>query len=176
MACGLPDPPPRVVLVGARTRAAAERHLAGLWPDEGVGILVGRAGGGRRQPSSGVAVRYLPLPNRALDRRRRFLLDADDLARALARLGARGWIALAILHSHPDGPSGPSRLDAEGALPDLATVIVSGRERPLWRAYAADRGPPAALRPIPLALSAARGRTRSARFAPPRATKEVLSR
>lgn len=174
MACALPDPPARVLLVGTRARTAAERHLASLWPDEGVGLLVGLARRRGRRPSSGVAVGYLPLPNRAADPRRRFRLDADDLARALARLGARGRIALAILHSHPAGPPGPSRLDADGAFPDLATVIVSGREHPVWRAYAADRGPPAGLGPIPLLLGAVRGRT--APSARPQAMKGVLTR
>ena len=149
---------PRALLVAPGARAAAERSLVACAPEEGIGLLAGRVMGRRHDRRTGVAVHFLPLANTAPDRRRLFALAAPDLARALAHVGARGLVPLAVVHSHPGAPPRPSRLDAEGSWAELLTVIVGGPDRPLWRAYASGAAPTGALRAVPLALSRRRGR------------------
>jgi proteasome lid subunit RPN8/RPN11 len=94
-------------LAAVAVRLAA---LAEVTPGEEIcGLVVDGPGGG---------VEAWPLPNRADDPRRSFLLGPAELLGALRRLEAEGRGLLAVYHSHPSGGPDLSARDLDGALVD----------------------------------------------------------
>ena len=165
MAFGLEPEPVDSLAVGRGARRAAERHMRRAAPAEAAGLLAGRAvdrpSGGR----SGRAGLYLPLRNTASDPLSRFRVEPDALGRALVRLGRRGLVALAVVHSHPRGPAAPSAHDSAGMWPELLTVLLSGPGATRWRAYRAPASgarTPRSLERRPLVLGLRPGRRRPA--------------
>ncbi len=110
---------------------AIRRHGIATYPDECCGALLG--------PRPGVVTEALPLDNVAAgERRRRFLVSADDYRQAEARADDRGAELIGFYHSHPDHPAVPSPFDLDHAWPNLSYAIVSvrageGRELRSWR-------------------------------------------
>jgi len=143
----------RALVVSRGAWRRCEDHLAAHLPDEAVGLFAGRV---RTTPAGpvGVATRFLPLPNRAARPSRVFEVPASDLLRAMAYASAQGLTALAVVHSHPDGPARPSRPDTEGGWPELVTVVV-GRSGTARRAVAAPA--PSAGQTVPIAVGRRRG-------------------
>jgi proteasome lid subunit RPN8/RPN11 len=144
------------LVVGRRARADAEHHLAGALPLEGAGLLVGRV---RLRAGRSVALAraFVPLANRAADGRRRFLVDARDLAPALAAAARRQETALAVVHGHPGGTGRASAADAMGAWPELLTVVVAAAgPKPAWRAYRTAAGGQRVLWRVAVVFSPAR--------------------
>jgi proteasome lid subunit RPN8/RPN11 len=80
-----------------------ENHLRQAYPEEGCGLLAGRAGHSRA---------VLPVPNQ-LRSPHRFFMEPIRLLQALEEIDARGWDLLAIYHSHPHGQGSPSAEDLQ---------------------------------------------------------------
>ena len=102
--------------------AAIAAHAEATYPDECVGLLLGRLAGERTQ-----ALVAFPVENRwagqvqlsASDdpssRRDRFYLDPRDYLRADREAQAQGLDVVGCYHSHPDAPASPSERDRVGA-------------------------------------------------------------
>jgi proteasome lid subunit RPN8/RPN11 len=97
-------------------------HAEGTYPDECVGLLLGRLEGEEK-----VAVAAYPVENRwegqvqlaenddPTSRRDRFYLDPRDYMRADREARARGLDIVGCYHSHPDYPATPSERDRVGS-------------------------------------------------------------
>lgn len=118
---------------------AIGRHGEADYPEECCGVLLGTVDGDRRR-----VTRAAPLPNaRPDERRRRFLVTAEDYRAAERDAEARGLTLIGFYHSHPDHPARPSAYDLEHALPwhaYLVLAVEAGRagECTAW-VLAADR-------------------------------------
>jgi proteasome lid subunit RPN8/RPN11 len=101
---------------------AIARHGEATYPDECCGILLGRETDGAR-----VVARLLQIDNQwdAVERRRRFLIQPDDLLRAERAARRDGLDVLGFYHSHPDAPARPSEFDREHAWPWYTYLIAS---------------------------------------------------
>jgi proteasome lid subunit RPN8/RPN11 len=107
-------------------------HVLRCLPEEACGLVAGR---GER------ALAVIPVTN-AAHSRARFRMDPREQVAALHAIERDGLDLLAIYHSHPAGPSGPSGTDLrEAAYPEAAYLIWSV-EGDGWRLRAFDlRGP-----------------------------------
>jgi proteasome lid subunit RPN8/RPN11 len=116
-----------------RIRAEGERS----YPDECCGLLLGGGDGDARE-----ILEAMPVENarEAGERRRRFVIEADDFLRGELAARGRGMGVVGIYHSHPDHPALPSDYDLEHALPYYSYIIV-----------AVENGRAAALRSFALA-------------------------
>jgi len=100
---------------------AIRRHGEDDYPDECCGALVGHVRGDVRR-----VVEARPLVNaRPDERRRRFLVTAEDYRSAEADADARGLVLIGFYHSHPDHPARPSEYDREHALPWHAYLVLA---------------------------------------------------
>jgi proteasome lid subunit RPN8/RPN11 len=114
-------------------------HGEGGYPDEIVGVLIGR----EMSPATVGEVREVTearrLENTRLDNRaRRYTVDPLALAKIERECDAAGLLVLGFYHSHPDHPAQPSQTDLEWAWPVYSYVIQSiekGRAgaRTSWR-------------------------------------------
>ncbi len=94
------------------------------YPEECCGILLGNTDDGEKIVST-----ILELSNTWSDeRRRRFLISADQYRQAEERARQEGLEILGIYHSHPDHPARPSEFDLKHALPSWSSLIVSVRK------------------------------------------------
>ena len=108
-------------------------QLQAAYPLEACGLMAGR---------DGSVQRIYPVANR-LASSHAFEMEPEEQLRAMLDLEERGWDLLAIYHSHPLGPAGPSATDvAKAFYPDAAQVIVSLRERqrPAVRVFSISDG------------------------------------
>jgi len=95
-------------------------HIENCLPEEACG-LVGGIGGESRL--------VIPVENE-LHSPVRFRMAPLAQLKAFDQIEAQGWELLAIFHSHPQGPSGPSPTDiAEFFYPGTAMVIASPLNR-----------------------------------------------
>lgn len=111
-----------MLIIDETTRAHIAAHGEAEYPNECVGLLLGRFDDQRRE-----VVRVLPLENRwngqmmlseqdnPHSRRDRFYLDPRDYLRADRQAQAEGLEVIGIYHSHPDWPATPSPRDLSGA-------------------------------------------------------------
>ncbi|MGQ9927045.1 MAG: M67 family metallopeptidase [Chloroflexaceae bacterium] len=102
--------------------AAIAAHAEATYPDECVGLLLGRL-----ESAARLVLEAFPVENRwsgqvRLDpnddptsRRDRFYLDPRDYLRADRAAMARGLEIVGCYHSHPDAPATPSERDRVGA-------------------------------------------------------------
>ncbi len=95
---------------------------AAAYPEEGAGLLLGRADGDRRE-----VVSILALSNSREDaaRHNRYLLTPQDMLCGEQAADRLGLDVIGIFHSHPDHPNRPSEFDREWALPWFSYVITS---------------------------------------------------
>ena len=101
--------------------AAIRAHGRAAYPDECCGALMGAR--------MGEVTLALPLDNvTGGERRRRFLVSADDYRRAELRAAEANAELVGFYHSHPNHPAEPSGFDLEHAWPNLSYVIVSVRD------------------------------------------------
>ena len=103
-------------------------HAKSVHPLEACGFLVGHGSD---------ATRFLPLPN-SLASETAYEVDPALLAATFRSLRETGEVLVAIVHSHPRGPSEPSLRDRERAFyPQAAHVIISlaDIEHPEIRAF-----------------------------------------
>lgn len=97
------------------------RHIESCLPEEACGLI-----GGKR----GVGELVIPVENE-LHSPVRFRMAPLAQLKAMDQIEALGWDLLAIFHSHPQGPAGPSPTDvAEFFYPGTMVIIASplGRE------------------------------------------------
>lgn len=92
------------------------------YPEEGAGLLLGRADGEEREVLS-----LVHLPNECEDgaRHNRFLIDPKALLRGEQEAMRQGLDVIGIFHSHPDSPNRPSEYDREWALPWYSYIITT---------------------------------------------------
>lgn len=110
------------LVLPAEARASIAAHAEATYPDECVGLLIGRF-----EPGGKLVVAAFPVENRwegqvtlaATDnptsRRDRFYLDPRDYLRADRAARAGGLDLVGCYHSHPDWPAEPSERDRVGA-------------------------------------------------------------
>ena len=98
--------------------AQIHAHGERAYPEEGAGFLVG---------SGGRVEQILPLPNAREEsaRRNRYLITAEEYARAEETADSLGLSLIGVFHSHPDHPNRPSEFDCEWAQPFFSYVITS---------------------------------------------------
>jgi len=111
-------------------------HVSRESPMEACGLL-----GGSRASSEHLVEQVVTIKN-AADSLVRFRMDPTEQVQAFFGFEESGWELLAIYHSHPDGPPGPSQIDLrEAAYPEAAQLIWF-QDRADWicRAYRYERG------------------------------------
>jgi len=113
--------------IAAELLRAIERHGEAAYPEEGCGILLGRAGDGRK-----VVVEILPVENRREDaaRHNRYLIPPEAVLAGEQAAAQKGLDVVGFFHSHPDHPAQPSAFDRDHAWPwysYLITAINAGR-------------------------------------------------
>jgi len=103
------------------------KHVAEVEPVEACGLL----GGSQSQIHEVVPIRN------AAESQVRFRMDPKEQINALFGFEERGMELLAIYHSHPAGPNGPSHIDiSEAAYPDAVQLIWFSEEKGwVCRAY-----------------------------------------
>lgn len=111
-----------MITLSQEAREAIAAHAASTYPDECVGLLLGRLEGRNK-----VVVAVHPAENRwegqvtladtdnAQSRRDRFYLDPKDYLRADRAAQAQGLDIVGCYHSHPDDMAVPSERDRVGA-------------------------------------------------------------
>lgn len=109
------------------------RHLAGAYPAEGCGLLLGR-----REAGEDRVEEVRPLANASGEGRSGFYeMDAADLLAAEKAAGTRGLAVLGAFHSHPDGTGRPSAVDLERAWDGYSYLIaaIRGGEAAEWNCW-----------------------------------------
>lgn len=96
-------------------------HGETTYPEECCGVLLGRF-----ENEGKVVFEILKIENSMeSERRRRFLITAQDYLKAEKYAREKGFEIVGFYHSHPDHPARPSDYDREHALPFLSYIIVS---------------------------------------------------
>lgn len=89
-------------------------HVQKCFPEEACGLLAGRGD---------VVGSVIAVPN-ALRSPSRYRMEPQAQVDAMLAIEAMGHEMLAIYHSHPQGPAGPSAIDvAEAAYPEVLQLI-----------------------------------------------------
>ena len=101
---------------------AIQAHGEGAYPNEGCGLLLGRAEGGDKHVADLLAIRNGREPEAAHNR---YLITPQDMLRGEDEAAERGLDVIGIFHSHPDHPARPSEFDREHALPWYSYIITS---------------------------------------------------
>jgi proteasome lid subunit RPN8/RPN11 len=102
--------------------ATVREHTESAYPEEAAGFLLGRTDGDLRSVELA-----LPQPNRFENgqRRRRYLIDPQEVLQAERTAEDLGLEIIGIFHSHPDHPAEPSAFDLEWSLPWYSYLITS---------------------------------------------------
>jgi proteasome lid subunit RPN8/RPN11 len=103
------------------TTADLHRFAADSYPDEGCGVLVGRADGGDVEVVEVTRGRNL-VTERSRDR---YELDPRAIVAAERSARGRGLDIVGFWHTHPDHPARPSGFDTERAWPEYVYVICA---------------------------------------------------
>ncbi len=111
-----------MLTLSPEARAAIAAHAEATYPDECVGLLLGRLEGERkvaqeayRAENRWAGQMQLAETDDPTSRRDRFYLDPRDYMRADREARARGLELVGVYHSHPDHPAVPSERDRVGA-------------------------------------------------------------
>lgn len=101
---------------------AIHRNGETAYPEEGAGLLLGRADGDLRE-----VLHIIELANEREDgaRHNRFLIAPQVLLRGEQEAMRLGFDVVGIFHSHPDSPNLPSKFDREWALPWYSYIITT---------------------------------------------------
>jgi proteasome lid subunit RPN8/RPN11 len=127
--------------ISAGTLLVLRHHVESLYPEEACGGLLGSGAGSENL----TAREATPLANaQVAERRRRYLLEPEDVLRLERCAETAGLQVVGFYHSHPDAAARPSAFDLEHAWPWYIYLIVQvdeGRagEMSAWR-LADDRG------------------------------------
>ncbi len=96
-------------------------HGEETYPEECCGVLLGKF-----ENEQKVVFEILKIENSTKsERKRRFLITAQDYLKAEKYAREKGFEIIGFYHSHPDHPAKPSDYDREHALPFLSYIIVS---------------------------------------------------
>ncbi len=130
-----------ILEIGADVLGEIHAHGESAYPDEGAGLLLGKAHGGLKQVD---AILALPNVREAGERRRRYLLTPQDYLHGEQEASRQGLDVLGVFHSHPDHPNRPSDFDRQWAWPWFSYLITSvqaglATESRSWR-LSEDRG------------------------------------
>jgi proteasome lid subunit RPN8/RPN11 len=97
-------------------------HGEASYPEEGAGLLLGKADGDRKQVTS---LRTFDNAREQSARHNRYLLTPQDYLQGEREAARLGLDILGVFHSHPDHPNHPSEYDREWAMPWLSYIITS---------------------------------------------------
>ncbi len=113
------------LIIPPDTYAPLIAHLQTAYPNEGAGLLLGRADGA--DPAVRRVERILPLANRFEpgEQYHRYLITAQDMLDGETEAERLGLDVVGVFHSHPDHPARASEYDREHALPWYSYLIVS---------------------------------------------------
>ena len=116
------------LIISSDVYARVTAHLQAAYPNEGVGLLLGRADGAYPDLRK-TAQAVLALPNRfeASEQHHRYLVTAQDMLDGENEAARLGLDVIGVFHSHPDHPAQASEYDREFALPWYSYLIVSVR-------------------------------------------------
>jgi proteasome lid subunit RPN8/RPN11 len=105
---------------------AIQAHGEAAYPNEGVGLLLGRANGTEKSAEA-----ILPLANSwpADEQYHRYRVSGDEMLRAEREAARQGLDVLGFFHSHPDHPAEPSRFDHEWATWPWYSYVITTIER-----------------------------------------------
>jgi proteasome lid subunit RPN8/RPN11 len=110
------------IMLSSAAAAAIAAHAESIYPNECVGLLLGRIVGDDKQALSAYAVENSWQGQVALteaehehSQRDRFYLDPRDYLKADRQARAQGLDIVGCYHSHPDHPAQPSERDRVGA-------------------------------------------------------------
>ncbi|MDF1722191.1 MAG: M67 family metallopeptidase [Minwuia sp.] len=103
---------------------AVIRHLHACFPEEGCGLITGRA-----TDEGWEVTQVVPSPNVAETRERTFEIDPGLRLRTQRDARERGEVILGHFHSHPYGDPVPSDTDTRRAAdePDLLWLVIGMR-------------------------------------------------
>jgi proteasome lid subunit RPN8/RPN11 len=103
--------------------AAIKQHVAGTYPYEGGGLLIGRVD----EHGAKVVDEVKVFANqREIEEQHHRILIADRMVReAEDYADNKGALLIGFFHSHPDHPARPSEFDRDHALPWWSYLIVS---------------------------------------------------
>ncbi|HWQ11637.1 MAG TPA: M67 family metallopeptidase [Roseiflexaceae bacterium] len=111
-----------MIVVSDNVRRAIAAHAEQAYPNECVGLLLGRYEAGRKVAEEVFAAQNTWTAEVGLtdaeeqhSQRDRFYLDPRDYLRADRQAQARGLDIVGCYHSHPDHPAVPSERDRVGA-------------------------------------------------------------
>lgn len=121
-AASTPVPPdaPSCLRLQADVRAALTTAARTALPAEACGVLFGT-----KDDSAVHVVEAVPLPNRAADLCRSFVIDPLDLATTLAVRERDGLAWLGFFHSHPRGGAELSVVDRAQGWPHCVQLVVA---------------------------------------------------
>jgi proteasome lid subunit RPN8/RPN11 len=117
------DTRPRLLLTDDLA-AEIGSHGERAYPEESCGGLLGAA-----RDDAVEIIATVPLPNRHEDeRRRRYLIEPDDVRDLERRADRLGLEVVGFYHSHPDAPAAPSAYDREHSWPWYMYLIIGVRD------------------------------------------------
>jgi proteasome lid subunit RPN8/RPN11 len=104
---------------------AMGRHARATYPDECCGFLVALPDPPEEAGPRQIVDARPALNEFAGERRRRFLLQPEELRAAERRLEGTGQVVAGFYHSHPDHPARPSLYDQQHAWPWYSYLVLS---------------------------------------------------
>lgn len=112
-----------VLRIEARPWAVMVDHACATYPNECVGVMLGKEDGGLKQVTVS-----LPMDNvNPGTQRERYTLDSKDLLAADNEARRRGLVLIGIYHSHPDCGAYFSKTDLKNSCPWYSFVVLSMR-------------------------------------------------
>ncbi|MEN8171610.1 MAG: M67 family metallopeptidase [Chloroflexota bacterium] len=113
------------IRISAHNLNLIHTHGESTYPEEGAGLLLGKAEGDSRTVTA-----VLILSNAREDdaRHNRYLLTPQDMFYGEREADKLGLDVIGIFHSHPDHPNQPSEYDREWAIPWYSYIITSVSE------------------------------------------------
>ena len=111
-----------ILEMSAQVLGEIHTHGEKAYPEEGAGLLLGKADGQVKQVEA-----ILALPNLREDgeRYRRYLITPQDYLHGEQEASRKGLDVLGVFHSHPDHPNRPSDFDRQWAWPWFSYLITS---------------------------------------------------
>lgn len=111
-----------MLIIPPHVLQAIQAHGESAYPNEGAGLLLGRAVNGGK-----TVVDILPLANQweAGEQYHRYMITPQDMLRGENEAARRGLDVVGIFHSHPDHVAEPSTMDRDWAWPWFSYVITS---------------------------------------------------
>jgi len=118
-----PLPPLKIIYIEKQDLEFMRQDVEARAPEEACGMLAGRF-----EEDRCWAQETIPTTN-ALRSRVRYRMDPKEQFEAFNRIDLMGLELVAIYHSHPNGPPGPSFTDiAEAYYPEVVYLIWSRQE------------------------------------------------